>query len=146
MLTHRLFTASLEEREASPPSQSVDTSSKEQSRSRQVEKKLWLVENCLFLPGSFTPRCPGDRQLLLQWMTRIWYVDAQTPLTSHDQHCNQHLGSQTHLRASTRSRLPQPGLREMTSATTNSRSGILPPGSIANKATSVSRMDELFIP
>ncbi|KAJ5589730.1 hypothetical protein N7450_003702 [Penicillium hetheringtonii] len=44
----------------------------------------------------------------------------------------------THLRASTRSRLPQPGLREMTSATTNSRSGILPPGSIANKATSVS--------
>ncbi|KAJ5179945.1 hypothetical protein N7492_003155 [Penicillium capsulatum] len=42
-------------------------------------------------------------------------------------------------RASTRSRIPQAGLREMTSATTNSRSGILPPGSIANKATSVSR-------
>lgn len=46
---------------------------------------------------------------------------------------------QTHARASTRSRIPQAGLREMTSATTNSRSGILPPGSIANKATSVSR-------
>ncbi|KAJ5413971.1 hypothetical protein N7509_000598 [Penicillium cosmopolitanum] len=44
----------------------------------------------------------------------------------------------SHPGASTRSRLPQPGLREMTSATTNSRSGILPPGSIANKVTSVS--------
>ncbi|KAJ5739988.1 hypothetical protein N7533_012772 [Penicillium manginii] len=44
----------------------------------------------------------------------------------------------SHPRASTRSRLPQPGLREMTSATTNSRSHIPLPGSIANKATSVS--------
>ncbi|KAJ5160917.1 Kinesin-like protein klpA [Penicillium canariense] len=44
-------------------------------------------------------------------------------------------------RASTRSRIPQAGLRELNPATTNSRSGmsgILPPGSIANKATSVS--------
>lgn len=40
-------------------------------------------------------------------------------------------------RVSTRSRIPQAGtLREMNSATTNSRSGILPPGSIANKTLS----------
>ncbi|KAJ5432156.1 Kinesin-like protein klpA [Penicillium daleae] len=42
-------------------------------------------------------------------------------------------------RASTRSRIPQAGLREMNSATTNARSGmsgILPPGTIANKAVS----------
>ncbi|KAJ5668676.1 hypothetical protein N7462_009746 [Penicillium macrosclerotiorum] len=45
----------------------------------------------------------------------------------------------TQPRASTRSRIPQAGLREMNSATTNSRSGmsgIPPPGSIANKVTS----------
>lgn len=65
-----------------------------------------------------------------------------TPLTSQDQHHNS-TWSQSHPRASTRSRLPQPGLREMTSATTNSRSGIPPPGSIANKATSASRMIEV---
>ncbi|KAJ5826426.1 kinesin-like protein klpA [Penicillium riverlandense] len=41
----------------------------------------------------------------------------------------------THARASARTRIPQAGLREMTSATTNSRSGILPPGSIASKAS-----------
>ncbi|OQD82827.1 hypothetical protein PENANT_c019G10808 [Penicillium antarcticum] len=42
-------------------------------------------------------------------------------------------------RASTRTRIPQ-GLREASSATTNSRSGIMPPGSIASKAMSMSRM------
>ncbi|OKP07703.1 Kinesin-like protein klpA [Penicillium subrubescens] len=45
-------------------------------------------------------------------------------------------------RASTRSRIPQAGLREMNSATTNARSGmsgILPPGTIANKAISPTR-------
>ncbi|KAJ5142375.1 hypothetical protein N7526_003370 [Penicillium atrosanguineum] len=42
---------------------------------------------------------------------------------------------QTQSRASTRSRIPHPGLREMNPATTNSRSGILPPGSIANKGS-----------
>jgi len=47
---------------------------------------------------------------------------------------------QTQSRASTRSRIPHPGLREMNPATTNSRSGIPPPGSIANKG-SVSRTD-----
>ncbi|CEJ62276.1 Putative Kinesin-like protein klpA [Penicillium brasilianum] len=45
-------------------------------------------------------------------------------------------------RASTRSRIPQAGLREMNPATTNARSGmsgILPPGTIANKAVSPTR-------
>ncbi|KAJ5102513.1 hypothetical protein N7532_003042 [Penicillium argentinense] len=46
--------------------------------------------------------------------------------------------TQSRVATSTRSRLPQPGLREMTSSTTNSRSGILPPGSIAKQAASVS--------
>ncbi|KAJ5669941.1 uncharacterized protein N7477_005304 [Penicillium maclennaniae] len=41
----------------------------------------------------------------------------------------------TQSRASMRSRIPHPGLREMNPATTNSRSGILPPGSIANKGS-----------
>ncbi|OQD70199.1 hypothetical protein PENDEC_c025G00521 [Penicillium decumbens] len=41
----------------------------------------------------------------------------------------------TQSRASTRSRIPHPGLREMNPATTNSRSGIPPPGSIANKGS-----------
>ncbi|KAJ5742455.1 uncharacterized protein N7511_011474 [Penicillium nucicola] len=40
-------------------------------------------------------------------------------------------------RASTRTRIPQ-GLREASLATTNSRSGIMPPGSIASKAMSMS--------
>ncbi|KAJ5369705.1 Kinesin-like protein klpA [Penicillium cataractarum] len=46
---------------------------------------------------------------------------------------------ETQPRASTRSRIPQVGLREMNPATTNARSGmsgILPPGTIANKAVS----------
>ncbi|KAJ6063406.1 uncharacterized protein N7446_007526 [Penicillium canescens] len=43
----------------------------------------------------------------------------------------------TQTRASTRTRIPQ-GLREASSATTNSRSGIMPPGSIASKAMSMS--------
>jgi hypothetical protein len=38
-------------------------------------------------------------------------------------------------------RLPQAGLREASSATTNSRSGIMAPGTIANKAMSMSRME-----
>ncbi|KAF7718584.1 Kinesin-like protein [Penicillium ucsense] len=45
-------------------------------------------------------------------------------------------------RASTRSRIPQVGLRELNSATTNARSGmsgILPPGTIAKKAISPTR-------
>ncbi|KAJ5835393.1 hypothetical protein N7447_001419 [Penicillium robsamsonii] len=46
-------------------------------------------------------------------------------------------------RASTRTRLPQAGLREASSATTNSRSGIMAPGTIANKAMSMSRMEDL---
>ncbi|QQK40778.1 Kinesin-like protein klpA [Penicillium digitatum] len=41
-------------------------------------------------------------------------------------------------RSSTRTRLPQAGLREATSATTNSRSGIMAPGTIANKAMNIS--------
>ncbi|KXG48470.1 uncharacterized protein PGRI_023400 [Penicillium griseofulvum] len=45
-------------------------------------------------------------------------------------------------RASTRMRLPQAGLREASSATTNSRSGIMAPGTIANKAMSMSRMED----
>ncbi|CEJ62275.1 Putative Kinesin motor domain protein [Penicillium brasilianum] len=48
----------------------------------------------------------------------------------------------TQPRASTRSRIPQAGLREMNPATTNARSGmsgILPPGTIANKAVSPTR-------
>ncbi|KAJ5513723.1 hypothetical protein N7463_003275 [Penicillium fimorum] len=45
-------------------------------------------------------------------------------------------------RASTRTRLPQAGLREASSATTNSRSGIMAPGTIANKAMSMSRMED----
>ncbi|CRL18032.1 Kinesin, motor domain [Penicillium camemberti] len=44
----------------------------------------------------------------------------------------------TRTRSSTRTRLPQAGLREATSATTNSRSGIMAPGTIANKAMSMS--------
>ncbi|KAJ6049147.1 hypothetical protein N7444_005863 [Penicillium canescens] len=47
----------------------------------------------------------------------------------------------TQTRASTRTRIPQ-GLREASSATTNSRSGIMPPGSIASKAMSMSRMED----
>ncbi|EPS31684.1 hypothetical protein PDE_06641 [Penicillium oxalicum 114-2] len=42
-------------------------------------------------------------------------------------------------RASTRSRIPQAGLRELNPATANARSGmsgILPPGTIAKKALS----------
>ncbi|CAP80934.1 Pc12g13070 [Penicillium rubens Wisconsin 54-1255] len=39
---------------------------------------------------------------------------------------------QTRTRSSTRTRLPQVGLREASSATTNSRSGIMAPGTIAN--------------
>jgi hypothetical protein len=41
-------------------------------------------------------------------------------------------------------RLPQAGagLREMSSATTNSRSGLMQPGTIANKAMSMSRMED----
>ncbi|KAJ5777619.1 hypothetical protein N7520_000865 [Penicillium odoratum] len=43
-------------------------------------------------------------------------------------------------RASTRSRIPQVGgLREMNPATTNSRSGIMPPGTIVNKTVSPTR-------
>jgi hypothetical protein len=38
-------------------------------------------------------------------------------------------------------RMPQAGLREASSATTNSRSGIMAPGTIANKAMSMSRME-----
>ncbi|CAG7920202.1 unnamed protein product [Penicillium olsonii] len=38
-------------------------------------------------------------------------------------------------------RMPQAGLREASSAITNSRSGIMAPGTIANKAMSMSRMD-----
>lgn len=49
---------------------------------------------------------------------------------------------QTRTRSSTRTRLPQAGLREATSATTNSRSGIMAPGTIANKAMSMSRMED----
>ncbi|KAG0160947.1 hypothetical protein PDIDSM_8479 [Penicillium digitatum] len=45
-------------------------------------------------------------------------------------------------RSSTRTRLPQAGLREATSATTNSRSGIMAPGTIANKAMNISRMED----
>ncbi|KAJ5129935.1 uncharacterized protein N7515_005974 [Penicillium bovifimosum] len=47
-------------------------------------------------------------------------------------------------RSSTRMRLPQAGagLREMSSATTNSRSGLMQPGTIANKAMSMSRMED----
>lgn len=37
--------------------------------------------------------------------------------------------------------MPQAGLREASSATTNSRSGIMAPGTIANKAMSMSRME-----
>ncbi|KAJ5209375.1 hypothetical protein N7449_003754 [Penicillium cf. viridicatum] len=48
----------------------------------------------------------------------------------------------TRTRSSTRTRLPQAGLREATSATTNSRSGIMAPGTIANKAMSISRMED----
>ncbi|CAI7655207.1 unnamed protein product [Penicillium glandicola] len=48
----------------------------------------------------------------------------------------------TRTRSSTRTRLPQAGLREATSATTNSRSGIMAPGTIANKAMSMSRMED----
>ncbi|KAK4871014.1 hypothetical protein LT330_000251 [Penicillium expansum] len=48
----------------------------------------------------------------------------------------------TRTRSSTRTRLPQAGLREATSATTNSRSGIMAPGTIANKAISMSRMED----
>ncbi|CDM34327.1 Kinesin-like protein klpA [Penicillium roqueforti FM164] len=44
----------------------------------------------------------------------------------------------TRTRSSTRTRLPQAGLREASSATTNSRSGIMAPGTIANKAISTS--------
>ncbi|KAJ5237089.1 hypothetical protein N7489_007180 [Penicillium chrysogenum] len=50
--------------------------------------------------------------------------------------------STTRTRSSTRTRLPQAGLREASSATTNSRSGIMAPGTIANKAMSMSRMEE----
>ncbi|KAJ5843550.1 Kinesin-like protein [Penicillium chrysogenum] len=50
--------------------------------------------------------------------------------------------STTRTRSSTRTRLPQVGLREASSATTNSRSGIMAPGTIANKAMSMSRMEE----
>ncbi|KAJ9484409.1 hypothetical protein VN97_g8957 [Penicillium thymicola] len=46
--------------------------------------------------------------------------------------------NKTRTRSSTRTRLPQAGLREATSATTNSRSGIMAPGTIANKAMSMS--------
>ncbi|KAJ5550335.1 hypothetical protein N7535_001725 [Penicillium sp. DV-2018c] len=51
----------------------------------------------------------------------------------------------TRTRSSTRTRLPQAGagLREMSSATTNSRSGLMQPGTIANKAMSMSRMEDL---
>lgn len=49
--------------------------------------------------------------------------------------------SQMQTRASTRMRMPQAGLREATSAMTNSRSGIMAPGTIANKALSMSRME-----
>ncbi|KAJ5960827.1 uncharacterized protein N7479_007977 [Penicillium vulpinum] len=45
-------------------------------------------------------------------------------------------------RSATRMRLPQAGLREASSATTNSRSGIMAPGTIANKAMSMSRMED----
>ena len=38
-------------------------------------------------------------------------------------------------------RMPQAGLREASSATTNSRSGIMAPGTIANKAMSMSRTE-----
>ncbi|KAI2713932.1 hypothetical protein CBS147311_3628 [Penicillium roqueforti] len=44
----------------------------------------------------------------------------------------------TRTRSYTRTRLPQAGLREASSATTNSRSGIMAPGTIANKAISTS--------
>ncbi|KAF9891644.1 kinesin-like nuclear fusion protein [Aspergillus nanangensis] len=40
-------------------------------------------------------------------------------------------------RSPTRSRIPTAGLREMNSSNTNARSGILPPGSIANKPSSL---------
>ncbi|KAK9857890.1 hypothetical protein MYU51_020243 [Penicillium brevicompactum] len=49
--------------------------------------------------------------------------------------------SQMQTRASTRMRMPQAGLREASSAMTNSRSGIMAPGTIANKAMSMSRME-----
>ncbi|KAB8069774.1 kinesin motor domain protein [Aspergillus leporis] len=42
----------------------------------------------------------------------------------------------TQSRAPARTRIPAAGLKEMSSAHTNSRSGILPPGSIASKTTS----------
>ncbi|KAJ5630889.1 uncharacterized protein N7484_010989 [Penicillium longicatenatum] len=48
----------------------------------------------------------------------------------------------TQSRASTRSRIPQAGglgLRDMNSATVNSRSGIMPPGTLVNKALSPTR-------
>ncbi|KAJ5773789.1 hypothetical protein N7457_008685 [Penicillium paradoxum] len=47
-------------------------------------------------------------------------------------------------RSSTRTRLPQAGppLREASSATTNSRSGLMQPGTIANKAMTMSRMED----
>ncbi|KAJ5467855.1 hypothetical protein N7475_005607 [Penicillium sp. IBT 31633x] len=48
----------------------------------------------------------------------------------------------TRTRASTRTRLPQAGLREASSATANSRSGLMQPGTIANKAMSMSRMGD----
>ncbi|KAB8222846.1 hypothetical protein BDV33DRAFT_167998 [Aspergillus novoparasiticus] len=38
-------------------------------------------------------------------------------------------------RAPARTRIPAAGLREMSSANTNSRSGILPPGSIAKTSS-----------
>ncbi|KAB8238188.1 putative kinesin family protein (KlpA) [Aspergillus alliaceus] len=45
----------------------------------------------------------------------------------------------TQSRAPARSRIPAAGLREMSSANTNSRSGILPPGSIASKTSASSQ-------
>ncbi|THC93943.1 hypothetical protein EYZ11_006590 [Aspergillus tanneri] len=46
---------------------------------------------------------------------------------------------QTHTKAVNLTRIPAAGLKEMTSALTNSRSGIVPPGTIANKTSSVPR-------
>lgn len=43
-------------------------------------------------------------------------------------------------RSPTRSRIPTAGLREMNSSNTNARSGIAPPGFIANKQPGLGRM------
>ncbi|KAF7586841.1 kinesin-like nuclear fusion protein [Aspergillus hancockii] len=47
----------------------------------------------------------------------------------------------TQSRAPARSRIPAAGLKEMSSAHTNSRSGILPPGSIASKTSTFARAE-----